>query len=337
MSSVVHIFIASAKAAPVASVTSVEALAGEGLRGDRYAAAKNRRGPDYQVSLIELENIEAFTAQTGLGLSPGQPRRNIVTRGVRLNDLCGKRFRIGAAVFEGLELCEPCSVFAKNTHREALKWFVGRGGLRARIVHGGEVRVGDAVEGAGHMQLVRPGPEHLPRYVAALERGWSPDNTRPEAARDELSRIQADANAFLDSLEDREAKGAPVTLPDGSKVKRLPGFRRWAWDGDFCGSISLRWQPGTTELPAHCLGHIGYGVVPWKQRLGYATSALRLLLPEAKAVGLPFVELTTDPDNIASQRTIEANGGVLVERFTKPAQFGGKPGLRYRIDLIGAV
>src|SRR3977135_2200288 len=153
------------------------------------------------------------------------------------------------------------------------------------------------------MQLVRPGPEHLARYVAALERGWSYDNERGvEAAREELSRIQADAAAFLASMEDREAKGPPITLPDGSAAKRLPGFRRWLWDGEFCGSIGLRWQPGTTALPPHCLGHIGYAVGPWKKGKVYATLALRLLLLEAKAEGLPFVEIPTDPENIASQR-----------------------------------
>ena len=78
-------------------------------------------------------------------LTPEQPRRNIVTRGVNLNALCGKRFRIAAAVFEGLELCEPCSLFAKRTHREILKFFVGKGGLRARIVAGGRIHVGDRV------------------------------------------------------------------------------------------------------------------------------------------------------------------------------------------------
>ena len=184
------------------------------------------------------------------------------------------------------------------------------------------------------MQLVRPGPEHLASYVAALERGWSADNERGvEAAREELARIQADAAAFLASMEDREAKGPPITLPDGSVARRLPGFRRWLWDGEFCGSIGLRWQPGTTALPPHCLGHIGYAVVPWKQHRGYAKSALRLILPEAKAVGLPYVEITTDPDNIASQRVIEANGGILVEHFIKPQQFGCKPGLRFRITF----
>jgi len=184
------------------------------------------------------------------------------------------------------------------------------------------------------MQLVRPTKVHLASYVAALERGWSADNERgAAAARDELAKIEADADAFIASLEDREAKGAPVKLPDGSTVARIPGFRRWLWDGEFAGSIGFRWQPGTTALPPHCLGHIGYAVVPWKQGKGYAKRALKLLLPEAVAEGLLFVEITTDPENVASQRVILANGGVLVEHFTKPLQFGSKPGLRYRIAL----
>lgn len=128
--------------------------------------------------------------------------------------------------------------------------------------------------------------------------------------------MRRDLVAFIGSMVDREAKGGPVTLPDGSTVPRIPGYRRWLWDGEFCGSIGFRWQPGTTALPPHCLGHIGYAVVPWKQRLGYATFALRLLLPEVRAEGLPFVEITTDPENNPSQRVVLANGGVLVETFT---------------------
>jgi len=184
------------------------------------------------------------------------------------------------------------------------------------------------------LTLVRPARAHLAGYRAALERGWSADNTRGiAAAREELARIEEDADAFLDALDDREAKGPPITMPDGTTVPRLPGFRCWLWDGEFAGSIGLRWQAGTAALPPHCLGHIGYAVVPWKQRRGYATQALRLMLVEARAVGLPYVEITTDPGNEASQRVILANGGTLQEHFVKPAQFGGHPGMRYRIAL----
>jgi MOSC domain-containing protein YiiM len=127
------------------SLDAVEAVAEHGLRGDRYMESKNRRAPDNQVTLIELENIEAFTRDTGVALSPDMPRRNIVTHGIRLNDLCGKRFAVGNTVFEGLELCEPCVLFAKRTHHEVRRFFVGRGGLRARIISGGHIRVGDVV------------------------------------------------------------------------------------------------------------------------------------------------------------------------------------------------
>jgi len=185
--------------------------------------------------------------------------------------------------------------------------------------------------------LVRPTLERLPAYTAALERGWSADNLRGEAsAREELTRIAEDAEAFVTQQTDREARGREVTLPDGSKAARIPGFRLWIWDGDFCGAISLRWQPGSLELPPHVLGHIGYSVVPWKQRRGYAKAALGMMLVHARAEGLVFVELTTDPDNVASQRVILANGGMLVGPFTKPAQYGSVPGMRYRIPLAVA-
>ncbi len=184
------------------------------------------------------------------------------------------------------------------------------------------------------MQLVWPSVEHLASYIAALRLGWSADSSRgADAATEELQRIQSDPNAFLSGMVDREAKGKPIKLPDGSFVERLPGIRRWLWDGEFCGVIGLRWQPGTEALPPHCLGHIGYSVVPAKRNLGFATKALGETLPLAKAEGLRYVEVTIDPENIASQRVILANGGVLHERFTKPVQFGNAPGLRYRIYI----
>jgi predicted acetyltransferase len=184
------------------------------------------------------------------------------------------------------------------------------------------------------LQLITPSVEQLEAYADALTRGWSPDNVRlQEAAREELAWIAEDPTTFVTLLDDREGKAGPITLPDGSEVPRLPGYRRWMWDGDFCGSIGFRWQPGTEALPPHCLGHIGYSVVPWKQRRGYATHALALLLPEARKEGLTYVELTTDPDNLPSQKVITANGGVLVKRFRKDPIYGDAEALLFRVPL----
>jgi predicted acetyltransferase len=184
------------------------------------------------------------------------------------------------------------------------------------------------------IDLLAPSLDRLPFYADALRRGWSPDTVRKAAAAaEQLKRITQDPAAFVAGLDDPEARGGPIPMPDGTTVPRLPGFQRWLWDGEFCGSINFRWQPGGASLPPHVLGHIGYAVVPWKQGRGHATRGLALLLPEARARGLPHVELTTNPDNIASQRVILANGGRLVERFRKAAAYGGNEALRFRIDL----
>ena len=184
------------------------------------------------------------------------------------------------------------------------------------------------------VRLVWPSMEYLSSYVSALERGWSPDNIRgAEAAREQLEAIAANPARFLSGLVARTPNGEVITLPDGSQAPRLPGYRRWLWDGELCGSIGFRWQVGTSALPPHVLGHIGYAVVPWKQGLGYATEALRQLLQGVRAEELEYVEITTDPDNIASRRVVERNGGVLVEQFIRPAAYGSTPAMRYRITL----
>lgn len=188
------------------------------------------------------------------------------------------------------------------------------------------------------LTLVKPDIAYLTAYIAALQRGWSPSEMRPELANEQLDKIAQDGpDAFIRSLDDPALVGTPLPLPDGSTVPRLPSFWRWLWDGEFCGSIQLRWQPGTSALPDYCLGHIGYSVVPWKRRRGYATCALGLLLPAARTQDLAYVELSTDPDNIASQKVIAANGGELVERFIRPKSFGGGENLRFRIMLVETV
>jgi predicted acetyltransferase len=184
------------------------------------------------------------------------------------------------------------------------------------------------------LQLVEPSKRYLAAYVAALERGYTPSTHDPKRGFEDLREIRSDERKFLKLLTDPFAKvGTSMKMADGSLVARLPGFVRWMWDGEFAGSISLRWQPGTAELPPTCLGHIGYSVVAWKRRRGYATTALRLMLPEARRQGLSSVDVVTEAGNIASQRVIEANGGTLVERFEMSRAHGGGEAIRYRIAL----
>jgi predicted acetyltransferase len=182
--------------------------------------------------------------------------------------------------------------------------------------------------------LVRPALEHLPGYVAALRRGWSPDNVRGKVTADaQRAAIDRDPEAFLAGMDYRDTRGATVELPDGTRVPRLPGFTRWIWAEDMAGSINLRWQEGTSALPPHLLGHVGYAVVPWLRGRGIGTRALALLLPLARAEGLDRIELTTDPDNPASRRLIERNGGLIIERFDKGPEYGGGSSLRFEIRL----
>jgi predicted acetyltransferase len=195
-------------------------------------------------------------------------------------------------------------------------------------------------------QLTWPSLELLPHFLAALERGWSRNNVTPERTRlQDLEKIHTDPDAFVASLFSLSGGGADVQLPDGSYVPRLPGYAKWvfAQDGgrfEFAGSISLRYQPGTSELPYYCLGHVGYAIVPWLQGRGAATFALRQLIVEALSTGhlvcMEYLEVTTQPDNLASQAVIARCGGHLVERYTEPTMYGGLEGLRFRIPLLAA-
>ena len=135
---------------PLQAVDSINAVAGHGLEGDRYfqkvGTFSKPAGPDREVTLIAVEALEALEREFGVALAPGESRRNLTTRGVPLNDLVGQTFRVGDAVLEGLRLCEPCSHLAKLTCPQVLPGLMGRGGLRARVVNGGRIFVGDTVE-----------------------------------------------------------------------------------------------------------------------------------------------------------------------------------------------
>lgn len=181
--------------------------------------------------------------------------------------------------------------------------------------------------------LLKPLAKHLTSYTFALNMGWSPDNLRPEVAQEQREWILRDPTGFLNSMDDSDAKGRPVRLPDGSEVPRLPGIKRWIWDEGFCGTIGLRWQPGRADLPPHCLGHIGYAIVPWRRNEGLATRALREILPYARSVGLAYVDLSADPENHASIRVMEKAGARFVETITTPAALGARPNGLYRVDL----
>jgi len=126
---------------PMASVNEARAVAGKGLEGDRYFGTSE----DREISLIEAEAIEAMERDAGLKLAPGDARRNIVTRGVALNDLAEKEFSVGAVRLRGMRLSEPCAHLAELTDQRVLQGLVHRGGLKAQIVTGGVIRVGDSV------------------------------------------------------------------------------------------------------------------------------------------------------------------------------------------------
>ncbi|WP_266079085.1 MOSC domain-containing protein [Haladaptatus caseinilyticus] len=137
------IHLARESAAETEAVDTVEAIAGSGLRGDRHFDPDSS-GDD--ITFIEAEAVEAVEQESGISLEPGAHRRNVTTRDAALNHLVGERFRVGGAVCEGVELCEPCSHLESLTEKGTLSALVHRGGLRAVIVESGEIGVGDGIE-----------------------------------------------------------------------------------------------------------------------------------------------------------------------------------------------
>ncbi len=147
---VVSIHIAAEAGAPMQAVTEVEAVAGKGLRGDRYFSQhgtySGKHDLSRQVTLIEVEALEALARDYHISLLPIESRRNIATRGVALNHLVGKRFRVGEALLLGVELCEPCGYLEQKSGKPVRLGLIHRGGLRAQILESGRIRVGDPIE-----------------------------------------------------------------------------------------------------------------------------------------------------------------------------------------------
>jgi MOSC domain-containing protein YiiM len=150
------IYIAEAASQPMRSVPEVVGEAYRGLIGDRHYRAnggpekprpRGRNATD-DVTLVEAEALDVLRDDHGIELAGQETRRNVLVRGIRLNDLVGKRFRLGGLLCEGTEICEPCTHMQKKVGKPILKPLVHRGGLRARIIEGGAVRVGDAVQAA---------------------------------------------------------------------------------------------------------------------------------------------------------------------------------------------
>jgi len=144
------IHIASEAGGAMVSVVAATAVAGLGLEGDRYAKgighwSSIRRAGD-QLTLIEDEEVERLAAQHGLDLPRGATRRNVTTRGIRLDELIGQRFRIGSVTCVGVRRCEPCTYLDGLLGQEVLEALVHRAGIRAEIVSGGSISVGDPVE-----------------------------------------------------------------------------------------------------------------------------------------------------------------------------------------------
>ena len=151
------IFITTEAGAPMRTLVETRAVAGSGLAEDRYQTGQGYYstrplpGGGRQLTLIEAEVLEALRRETGIDFAPSEARRNLTTRGVRLNDLVGARFTVGDVLCEGIRLCEPCHYLEELTGKAVNAPLVHRGGLRAAILTDGTIRVGDPVRpAAGH-------------------------------------------------------------------------------------------------------------------------------------------------------------------------------------------
>ena len=146
------IYIATAATGPTKAVAAVSAIPRVGLEGDRYALKQGtffKPEPDFELTLIEAEAIEALRRDYAVDLAAGDARRNLVTRGVALNHLVGREFTIGSVRIRGIRLCEPCEHLQRLTSKPLIKGLRHRGGLRAQILSEGTIHAGDPLTAEG--------------------------------------------------------------------------------------------------------------------------------------------------------------------------------------------
>jgi MOSC domain-containing protein YiiM len=145
-----RLFLSPARGAAQQECRQIELLAGQGVVGDRHFAQANWAGQ--QLTLVEAEEIEHFCAHTGRENDFSITRRNVVTRGIRLNGLVGRQFRLGSCLLVGVETCEPCRTLGQRLANDALsapgvvKYWLGRGGLRANVLASGSISCGDELK-----------------------------------------------------------------------------------------------------------------------------------------------------------------------------------------------
>ena len=130
---------------PIKEVKSIDLLANQGIIGDRHFSKFN--DPYNQLSLIEAENVDYYNIKYGLNIPYINFRRNIITKGIKLNDLVGKKFKIGKVELEGIDLCRPCKHLSEFLgQNNIIKEFLRRGGLRCQILNSSSIEVGDKIE-----------------------------------------------------------------------------------------------------------------------------------------------------------------------------------------------
>jgi MOSC domain-containing protein YiiM len=149
MGVVAGLYLTPEAGAPMQALTEARAVPGKGLEGDRYYrqagtfTGDEKRGSE--LTLIALEDLEAVARETGVAIAPADARRNVLTRGVSLRDLVGRRFNVGEVLLRGARLSEPCRHLAELTDPRTLRGLVHRSGLQADILTEGVVRVGDPI------------------------------------------------------------------------------------------------------------------------------------------------------------------------------------------------